>query len=60
MLAGAEIEDGAIHVGDEHYELLILPPMTHLKLPTLERLERFVAGGGRVLGTVFLPDRAFC
>src|SRR5829696_6520364 len=59
VLAGAEIADGAIQVADELHELLILPPMTHLKLPTLERLERFVAEGGRVLGTVFLPDRAF-
>ncbi len=59
VLAGAEIADGAIQVGDERHELLILPPMTHLKLATLERLEQFVAGGGRVLGTVFLPDRAF-
>src|SRR5215218_8640604 len=59
VLAGAEIADGAIQVGDERHELLILPPMTHLKLETVERLEQFVAGGGRVLGTVFLPDRAF-
>jgi hypothetical protein len=59
VLAGAAIADGAIQVGDERHELLILPPMTHLKLPTLERLEQFVAAGGRVLGTVFLPDRAF-
>jgi hypothetical protein len=59
VLAGAEIADGGIQVGDERHELLILPPMTHLKLATVERLERFVAGGGRVLGTVFLPDRAF-
>src|SRR5918995_1205067 len=59
VLAGAEIADGAIQIGDERHQLLILPPMTHLKLATLERLEQFVAGGGRVLGTVFLPDRAF-
>jgi hypothetical protein len=59
VLAGAEIANGAIQVGDERHQLLILPPMTHLKLSTVERLEQFVAGGGRVLGTVFLPDRAF-
>jgi hypothetical protein len=59
VLDGAEIADGVIQVGDERHELLILPPMTHLKLETVERLERFVAGGGRVLGTIFLPDRAF-
>src|SRR5215218_8041941 len=59
VLSGAEITDGVIQVGDERHELLILPPMTHLKLATLVRLERFVAEGGRVLGTIFLPDRAF-
>jgi hypothetical protein len=59
VLAGAEIAGGAIQVRDERHELLILPPITHLKLTTLERLEQFVAAGGRVLGTVFLPDRAF-
>ena len=63
MLADAALdaENGraAIQVRDEAYELLILPPMAHIKLSTLERLEAFVARGGRVLGMVFLPDRAF-
>jgi hypothetical protein len=59
ILAGAEIAGGAIQVGDERHQLLILPPMTHLKLATLERMEQFVAAGGRLLGTIFLPDRAF-
>ncbi|HZB95703.1 MAG TPA: glycosyl hydrolase [Herpetosiphonaceae bacterium] len=63
MLAGAELQthDGraAIRLRDEDYELLILPPMTHLKLSSVERLEAFVQAGGRVLGTIFLPDRAF-
>ncbi|HKG26612.1 MAG TPA: glycosyl hydrolase, partial [Thermomicrobiales bacterium] len=57
--AEADIEDGTIRVRDEAHELLILPPMTHLKLSTVEALERFVAAGGRVLGTIFLPATAF-
>jgi hypothetical protein len=57
VLAGAEIDSGTIRIRDEAYELVILPPMQHLKEGTLERLEKFVAGGGKVLGTVFLPDR---
>jgi hypothetical protein len=59
LLAEAAIEEGTIRIRDEAYELLILPPMTHLKLFTVECLERFVGSGGRVLGTVFLPDQAF-
>ncbi len=58
-LAEADISDGTIHVGDETHELLILPPMTHLKLSTVETLERFVAAGGRVLATILLPTTAF-
>jgi hypothetical protein len=59
VLARATIEGGTVRVGDEAYELVVLPPVSHVKLGTLERLERFVAGGGRVLGTVFLPAAAF-
>jgi len=59
VLAGARLEGGTLRVADEAYELLILPPLTHLKLSTVEQLERFVGDGGRVLGMVFLPALAF-
>ncbi len=63
MLVEAETStaDGtaSIRLRDEAYELLILPPMAHLKLSTLDAIEQFVRSGGRVLGTIFLPDRAF-
>src|SRR5947209_5748985 len=59
FLASAEIVDGTIRIRDEAFELLILPPMKHLKLSTIEKLETFVQAGGRVLGMVFLPDQAF-
>ncbi len=59
VLAGADLSGGAIRVRDEAYDLLVLPPLSHLKLDTVACLERFVAGGGRVLSSVFLPDRAF-
>ncbi len=59
VLVAGELAGGALRVRDEAYELIILPPLTHIKLATLERLEQFVAQGGRLLGTVFLPDRAF-
>src|SRR5688572_10852056 len=59
MLANAELQANTIRIRDEAYELLVLPPMTHLKLGTLEYLEKFTAQGGRVLGMIFLPSQAF-
>ena len=59
MLASAELQDNTVRIRDEAYELLVLPPMTHLKLSTLEQLEKFTAQGGRVLGMIFLPSQAF-
>ncbi|HEX9386114.1 MAG TPA: glycosyl hydrolase [Anaerolineales bacterium] len=59
MLANAEVEGNTIRIRDEAYELLVLPPMAHLKLSTLEKLERFTAQGGRALGMIFLPNKAF-
>ena len=59
VLANAELEGNTVCIQDEAYELIILPPMTHLKLSTLEQLEKFIAQGGRVLGMIFLPNQAF-
>jgi hypothetical protein len=59
FLADAEVDGGTIRLREEAYSLVILPPMRHLKLSTLDALERFVAGGGKVLGMVFLPDTGF-
>ena len=58
-LASAELNGNTIRIQDEVYELVILPPMTHLRLETVARLEQFVAQGGRLLGMIFLPERAF-
>ena len=59
VLANAALDGNTVRVRDEAYELLVLPPMAHMKLSTLEHLEKFVAQGGRVLGMIFLPDKAF-
>ena len=59
ILSGATIEDGCICVADERFELLILPPLRYLQASTVAAMEQFVAGGGKLLGTVFLPDQAF-
>jgi hypothetical protein len=59
VLARSEIRDGAVRVGDEAYELVIVPPMTHVRATTLDRLEELAGGGGGVLGAVLLPSEAF-
>jgi alpha-L-rhamnosidase len=59
LLAAAPAKDGRLVVGDERHALVVVPPMAHIQLATLERLERFVAEGGRVMGAVLLPGEAF-
>jgi hypothetical protein len=59
LLAESASDDGELLVGDERHALIVLSPMAHIRLATLERLERFVAEGGRLLGMVMLPGEAF-
>src|SRR5437763_1401978 len=59
VLARAEVTDGRLRIADEAYELVIVPPMTHLRAGSLAALERFVASGGRVLGVLLAPGMAF-
>ncbi|MHC1785730.1 MAG: glycosyl hydrolase [Christensenellales bacterium] len=48
-------EDGALCIRGERYQCLILPALTHIKAKTLDRLERFVQAGGRLLADCLLP-----
>jgi hypothetical protein len=59
VLAGAQIRDGRVLVGEESYGMVIMPPMAHCRLSTVDRLEELVAGGGKLLGAVLLPAQAF-
>lgn len=49
------IEDGKICIQGEKYEMLMLPPCTHIKAKTLAKLEEFVAAGGKLGGDALLP-----
>ena len=55
VLQAATIEGGGLRVADERYELLVLPPLTHLKAGSLGVLERFVHSGGVVVADTLLP-----
>lgn len=59
VLARADIRDGCVLVGDESYQAVIVPPMAHCRLSTVDRLEELVAAGGKLLGAVLLPAQAF-
>ena len=52
------IEDGKICIQGEKYELLMLPPCTHIKAKTLKMLEKFVAAGGKLMGNALLPYKS--
>jgi hypothetical protein len=59
VLAAAELDSGRVGVADEDYELVVVPPMAHVRAATVEALERFAAGGGKVLGVLLAPSAAF-
>ena len=59
VLARADVADGKLRVADEEYELVVVPPMEHIRASTVNALERFVAAGGRALGALVRPRWAF-
>jgi hypothetical protein len=55
VLATATVEDGKIKVRDEAFEVLILPPLTHIRPTTFAQIERLVNTGGSVIADTLLP-----
>jgi hypothetical protein len=55
ILADASISEGKIHIRDEYFELLILPPSTHLKAKTFRKLQEFIKNGGKVIISTLTP-----
>jgi hypothetical protein len=52
------VERGALALGPNRYRVVILPNVEHIPLDTLRKLEEFVKGGGILLATRRLPQRA--
>lgn len=52
------IEDGKICIKGEKYEMLMLPPCTHIKAKTLAKIEEFVQSGGKLGGDALLPYKS--
>ncbi|MBP5295256.1 MAG: hypothetical protein J6Y95_06000, partial [Lachnospiraceae bacterium] len=54
----SDIRDGKICILEEQYEMLLLPPCTHIKAKTLRKMEEFVSDGGKILGDALLPYKS--
>ncbi|TFG95368.1 MAG: hypothetical protein E4H13_13520, partial [Calditrichales bacterium] len=55
ILADSEISGGKIQIRDEAFDLLILPPLTHIKYRTFKKLIEFVDAGGRLIASTLVP-----
>ncbi|MCC6396928.1 MAG: hypothetical protein IT282_07900 [Bacteroidetes bacterium] len=55
VLAEATIGKGGIGIRDEKFEVLILPPVTHMKGSTLKVIRKFIRAGGTVIADTLLP-----
>ncbi|MGE5715944.1 MAG: glycosyl hydrolase, partial [Acidobacteriota bacterium] len=55
VLARATIEGRTLRIGDERYEVLILPPVTHVKGATFEAMKKFAKSGGSIIAGALLP-----
>lgn len=55
VLAEATVADGRLRIRDEEYEVFILPPVTHIKQKTYEKLRAFVASGGSLIADTLVP-----
>lgn len=55
VLNGANFENGKIKIANEEYDLLLLPPLTHLKTATFDSIEKFAQNGGKLIADTLLP-----
>ena len=55
VLNEATFKDGTIKIANEAYQLLILPPITHIKEATFQSIEKFVKCGGSIVADTLLP-----
>ncbi|HTR98400.1 MAG TPA: glycosyl hydrolase, partial [Bacteroidota bacterium] len=56
VLAGAALGKGKITIRDESYDVLVLPPVTHIKRGTFDVMKKFAAAGGCVIADSMLPS----
>lgn len=57
VMEDCEIRDGKLCIKGEAYEMLLLPPCTHIRKSTMDILEKFHRAGGKIGGDALLPYR---
>lgn len=55
ILSEATVENGKLKIADEEFELLILPPLTHIKASAFEKIKEFVNSGGKLIADTLIP-----
>ena len=55
ILSEAIVKNGKIKIRDEDFELLILPPLTHIKASAFDKIKEFVDNGGKVIADTLIP-----
>lgn len=53
-----KVENGTLVFGDQRYKVVVLAGVERIPPATMQRLKEFAAGGGTVIATRRLPDRA--
>jgi hypothetical protein len=59
MNSGMQVTGGRLRQGDGDYGTLVLPNLTGIDPESLQQIHAFVTGGGTVIATRRLPDRAW-
>src|SRR5262249_20996279 len=59
MNSGMRVDAGRLQQGDGDYGVLVLPNLTGMDPESLEHIQMFVQGGGVLIATRRVPDRAW-
>ena len=55
-IVAAQLDGGALHIGDECYRAVVLPPLCALGQETARKLAAFARAGGTLISTGALPE----
>jgi hypothetical protein len=56
FLDQARLEGASLHIGNESFRVLILPPLTAIRRSTMRKIEQFYNAGGTVIAVKRLPS----